>query len=330
MLIAGDIGGTKTVLAIYSPAKGVRSPLAEKTFPSGDYGSFEALARDFLAEADLPVSHGCFGVAGPVVGGRVKVMNLPWIMEEGALRQALGLASVRIINDVEAVACSVSALDAEDLVSLNGGERVEHGPIAVVAPGTGLGIGFLLWDGARYRAHASEGGHGDFAPDGDLEAGLHRNLREKFGHVSWERVCSGMGIAHIYEYLRETGVGRDSAARVEAIAAAGDITPVVVDAAVAHASEDDRCRRAMEIFVSTLARKAGNVALTVMATGGVYLGGGIPPRILPLLEGGRFMRPFADKGRTSEILGRMPVQVIMNPATALLGAARHGLDAMAL
>jgi len=328
MLIAGDIGGTKTVLAIYSPQKGVKSPLVEKTFPSGDYVSFEALVRDFLAEADLPLSHGCFGVAGPVVGGRVKVMNLPWIMEEGALRQALGLESVRIINDVEAVAYSLSALASEDLVSLNRGERVEHGPIAVVAPGTGLGIGFLLWDGARYRAHASEGGHCDFAPAGDLESGLHRSLREKFGHVSWERVCSGMGIAHIYEYLRETGVGRDSAAHVEAIDAAADMTPVVVEAAVSHTSADDRCGRAMEIFVSTLARKAGNVALMIMATGGVYLGGGLPPRILPRLEGGRFMRPFADKGRTSEILGRMPVQVIMNPAAALLGAARHGLDAM--
>ena len=326
MLIAGDIGGTKTALAIYSPEKGVKSPLAEKTFPSGAYGSFEELAREFLAGTDLPVRHGCFGVAGPVVGGRVKVMNLPWVMEEERLRVNLGLASVRIINDVEAVAYSVPALEDEDLVPINRGEKVEKGPIAVVAPGTGLGIAFLFRDGDRYRAHASEGGHGDFAPDGDLETGLHRFLRGKFGHVSWERVCSGMGIAHIYEYLRETGVGEDSPARIEAINAAADITPVVVDAAIGHATADRRCRRALEMFVSTLAREAGNIAMTVMATGGVYLGGGLPPRILPLLEGGRFMRPFADKGRTSEILGRMPVHVITNPAAALLGAASRGLD----
>ena len=323
MLLVGDIGGTKTSLAIISPETGPRRALAEATFASVDYPSFETLVREFLGKVDLPVSRACFGVAGPVVEGRAKITNLPWIMDEAQLREVLDLASVHLLNDLEAIAHAVPFLEPTDLETLNTGRPVPGGAIAVIAPGTGLGEAFLIWDGSRYRAHASEGGHADFAPNNPLEIGLLRYLQERFGHVSYERVCSGQGLPSIYSYLRDSGYAEEPAWLAEQMALADDPTPVIVSAALNRESSCQLCVAALNTFVSILAAEAGNLALKVLATGGLYLAGGIPPRILPALRGGRFMELFQRKGRMSDLLAQVPLHVIVNSKVALLGAVYH-------
>ena len=326
MILAGDIGGTKTNLAIYSSEAGPRAPLVEATFPSGEYPSLETLAREFLAGVDLPVDRGAFGVAGPVVSGQATITNLPWVMDEEQLRESLNLSSVRLLNDLLAIAHSVPALEGVDLHTLNEGEAEPGGAVAVVAPGTGLGEAYLTWDGARYRAHASEGGHTSFAPVTPLELDLLRFLLDRFEHVSCERVCSGKGLPNIYAFLEESGRGEEPDWLTEQLAETDDPTPVIVRAALDGDRPCDLCVVALHTFVSILGSEAGNVALKVLATGGVYLGGGIPPRILAALDNDRFMAAFQNKGRLADLLGRIPVQVILNPKAALLGAACYGLD----
>jgi glucokinase len=325
MLLAGDIGGTKTSLAIFSSEAGPRAPLVEATFPSADYASLEALVRKFLSQVDLEVERASFGVAGPVVGGKATVTNLPWVIRETQLEEALNLSPVRLLNDLEAIANGVPVLEPTDLYTLNEGQPAPGGAIAVIAPGTGLGEAFLTWDGSRYRPHASEGGHASFAPMDSLEVELLRHLQRRFDHVSCERVCSGMGLPNIYAFLRDTGYAEEPDWLVEELAAADDLTPLIVNAALDGESPCDLCIATLDTFVSTLGAEAGNLALKVLATGGVYLGGGIPPRILPALEQDRFMEAFRRKGRMSDLLARMPVHVILNPKVALLGAACHGL-----
>jgi len=331
MLLAGDIGGTKTTLAVFSleggpaAAGNIRAPLAEKTFPSADYPSLEAVVREFLSQVDLKVDRAAFGVAGPVVGGQAKVTNLPWVMRESQLEQELGLGSVHLLNDLEAIANGVPFLELADLHTLNEGEPDPGGAIAVIAPGTGLGEAFLTWDGARYRAHASEGGHATFAPLDPLQIELLRYLQERFDHVSFERVCSGIGIPNIYAFLRDSGYAEESAWVAEQIDVQGDATPPIVNAALDAETPCPLCAATLDTFVSILGPEAGNLALKVMATGGVYLGGGIPPRILPALERGTFVSAFQHKGRLSRVLERTPAHVILNPKAALLGTACFGL-----
>jgi len=344
MLLAGDIGGTKTNLAVFSPEAGPRAPLAEAIFTSARYPSLETLVREFLAQVGLPVERASFGVAGPVVAGRATITNLPWVIDGAQLQAALHLSSVRLLNDLAAIAHAVPILSPADLHTLNAGQMTPGGAIAVIAPGTGLGEAFLTWDGSRYRAHASEGGHTDFAPTNLFEIELLRYLREGLGfeHVSYERICSGMGLPNIYAYLKDSGYAEEPDWLAEQLAATDDPTPVIVGAALRQpfdgaqdkaqdtALDDERqcelCLATLNTFVSILGAEAGNLALKVLATGGVYLGGGIPPRILPALEQERFMEPFRRKGRFSALLARVPVHVILNPKTALLGAACHGLE----
>ena len=232
MLLAGDIGGTKTRLAIFSNEAGPRAPLAEATFPSARYPSLEALSREFLAQVDLSVEQAIFGVAGPVVAGRATVTNLPWVIDEAQLQSALHLDSVRLLNDLEAIAHAVPLLESEDLFTLNTGEPMPGGTIAIVAPGTGLGEAFLTWNGSRYQAHASEGGHADFAPSNPLEAELLRYLMGRFDHVSYERVCSGLGLPNIYAFLKENHSAEEPTWLAEQLATADDPTPVIVRAAL--------------------------------------------------------------------------------------------------
>jgi glucokinase len=324
MLLAGDIGGTKTNLAIYSPDAGPRTPLAEATFPSGDYPSLEALVSEFLSQVDPEISRASFGVAGPVVDGRAKITNLPWKMSEAHLEKTLGFP-VRLLNDLEAIAYAVPSLMPEDVETLNEGEIAENGAIAIIAPGTGLGEAYLAWDGFHYQACASEGGHVDFAPNSRLEIDLLRHLQGRFGHVSYERVCSGQGIANIYAFLKDSGY-EEPAWLAERLAAVGDPAPVVTGAALDPGKACEICTTALNTFVSILGAESGNLALKVLATGGVYLGGGIPPRVLPALRQERFLEAFRHKGRFSDMVARMPVHVILNPKTALLGATCHGLE----
>ncbi len=326
MLLAGDIGGTKTVLGIFSADAGARRPLVEKTYRSADYDSLEDIALSFLAEVNLPIEVAAFGVAGPVIQGRAEITNLPWVMDEQHLADTLGARRARLINDLDAIANSVSHLTAEDVHTLIPGAAVPGGNIAVIAPGTGLGEAFLTWDGARYRSHASEGGHSSFAPIDELQIGMLSYLLGKMEHVSFERVCSGIGIPNIYDYLRASGAAEEPAWLREQLDLPTDPTPAIVNAGL---DSERPCRLGeltLDVFISILGSEAGNLALKVLATGGVFIGGGICPRILKRLNGNeQFIQAFREKGRFSDVLSQVPVQLIMHPRAALVGAAVRGM-----
>lgn len=329
IVLAGDIGGTKTHLAIFAPGSDVRTPFREKTYASGRYASLEALVREFLTAIDAQVERASFGVAGPVVAGRARITNLPWVMDEAQLAEDLGLTSVHLLNDLEAIAGAVPALRETDRVMLNQGRAASGGAVAVIAPGTGLGEAYLVWDGTRYRAQPSEGGHADFAPNSALQAELLTHLQQRFGHVSWERVCSGSGLPNIYDFLKTSGHAPEPDWLAAVLAEADDRTAVIVRAALDPGRPCRLCQATLNTFVAILGAEAGNLALKVMATGGVYLGGGMPPRIMPALEAGTFMEAFAAKGRMAPLVKQMPVYVITNPKAALWGAARRAMDSRA-
>src|SRR5215813_14901866 len=276
MLLAGDIGGTKTDLAIFSVEGGPHSPLTQTQMHSADYPSLQALVTEFLKQVNIPVERACFDVAGPVIDGRVKVTNLPWVMDEASLAKDLNLKSVRLMNDLEAVARAIPILRPTDVRTLNGGEPVPKGAIGVVAPGTGLGESFLTWDGSKYVSHGSEGGHSDFAPTDERQIGLLRYVLERFGHAGVERVCSGIGIPNIYEYLRDVERIPENPEIAQLLATAKDHTPVIANSALDPQQPSKLCTATIETFVSILASEAGNLALKVMATGGIYLAGGVP------------------------------------------------------
>jgi len=325
MLLAGDIGGTKTILALYTHEDGPRNPHAQFTYPSARYDSLEAVVLEFKDQARVEIERATFAVAGPVMGGKAEITNLPWVMEESQLREILGLSSVKLINDLVAVGYGVPELQPEELYTLQKGHPVPGGAIGVVAPGTGLGETYLVWDGKHYHAKPSEGGHTDFAPTTPLQIGLLRYLQEKFGHVSYERICSGIGLPNIYAYLKEMGYADEREWVVTQLANAADPTPIIIKAALDKENISDLCRGALDTFINVLGAEAGNLALKIMATGGLYLGGGLSPRLLPLLADGTFLKSFRQKGRFADLLSQFPVHVILNPKTGLLGAASHVL-----
>lgn len=324
MLLAGDVGGTKTILAIFEQT-GIRAPLAQETYISQQYPDLGTMASEFLAQTGLAVERAVFGVAGPVVQGRVTGTNLPWELSESALARTLDIPSVTLINDLVALSYGVLVLEPEDLVTLNEGHCEPGGAIAVIAPGTGLGEGFLTWDGSRYRAHPSEGGHTEFGPTDELQIGLLTYLYKRLGHVSLERVCSGRGLPNIYAYLKERDYALEPPWLTERLAHAPDPTPVIITAALQEDPPCPLCRATMQTFVRILGAEAGNLALRVMATAGVYIAGGIPPRILPFLQGGALLKAFCNKGRLSYVMREIPLYVVLNPETALMGAASYGL-----
>ena len=321
MLLAGDIGGTKTNLAIFSSDTGL-TPKMQASFKSASYARLEDVVQEFLAGAGVSIDKAVFGVAGPVVNGQSTATNLPWVIRETSLQQTLGLKEAELLNDLEATAYGVPHLPPADLFALNdaaprGGTKV------VIAPGTGLGEAVLCHKDDHYHVLPSEGGHADFAPTSLFEIELLRWLMGKFGHVSYERVCSGTGIPTIYTYLKENRFAAESPQMSEALRLAADPTPVIVRKAMA--GECELSIATLNAFVSILGAEAGNLALKVMATGGVYLGGGIPPKILSKLKDGTFMAAFVNKGRFAEMLSEVPVSVILNEKTALFGAACYGL-----
>jgi glucokinase len=321
MLLAGDVGGTKTNLALYAPENGL-IPQAEATFKSADYPSLEAVVEDFLAPAALPVEKAVFGVPGPVVDGRSTTTNLPWVIYEAALQDALGFQQAKLLNDLEATAHGVPNLPTSDLHALNDASP-RSGTKIVVAPGTGLGEAILFFQDGHYHVIPSEGGHADFAPTNLFEIRLLRYLMGKFGHVSYERVCSGSGIPNIYAFLKKQRFAEELPEMKTALKQAADPTPIIVQKAMA--GECELSIATLNTFVSILGAEAGNLTLEVMAMGGVYLGGGIPPKILTKLKDGTFMASFVNKGRFAEMLARVPVYVILNEKTALFGAACYGL-----
>ena len=326
LLLAGDIGGTKTSLALISSERGPFDPILEATYPSKDYPNLETLALKFLKQTGARVERAAFGVAGPVVNSQVTATNLPWRMSERDLESALQFESVHLLNDLLAIAHAVPHLQARDLFTLNHGAHVEHGAIAVVAPGTGLGEASLVWDGHRYLAQPSEGGHADFAPLDELQLGLLRYLLQRFNHVSYELVCSGMGLPNIYRYLRDTHLATEPDWLRDELAASADMTATIVNAALRNDPPSDLCTKTLEMFTAILGAEAGNMALKVLATGGVFIGGGIPPRILGALQHESFLRAFRNKGRFGVAMGQMPVHVILNSKAALLGAAFEGMS----
>lgn len=269
-------------------------------------------------------------MAGPIIGDEAHVTNLHWRVNTRTLAEELGIPTVYLLNDLAAIANALTILQPADLYTLNAGKPLAGGSLAVIAPGTGLGEAFLVWDGTRYRAYPSEGGHTDFAPTNEWEMGLWQYMRagSGFDHVSYEAVCSGLGIPHIYAYVKASGFADEPDWLAAALAAASDPTPVIVNAALDEAKPCAICAATLDTFIAILGAEAGNLALKVLATGGVYLGGGILLHILPKLSTGPFMQAFCHKGRFAEILSTVPVYVIHNPQAALLGAAAYGFAQM--
>jgi len=323
--MVGDIGGTKTTIAIFAVESGPRQILIQQTYPSKDYPSLDAIVMAFIADklgVDQALSGAVFGVAGPVLGTRAQVTNLPWLIDAGTLSQAMH-CPVKLLNDLEAIASAVPYLTADDLETLNVGSPVAEATIAVIAPGTGLGEAYLTWDGTGYRAHPSEGGHADFAPTTTLELALLTALQPKFGHVSYERVCSGSGVPNLYDFLRDSGRAPEPDWLTAALSQAVDRTPIIMQAAESSTRTAPIAQQTLDLFITILAGEASNLALKMLATGGIYLGGGIPPRILPQLKAPGFMTSFMNKGRFADLLSHVPVHVITNPQIALLGGSHY-------
>jgi glucokinase len=322
-ILVGDIGGTKTGLALAEVA-GDRVTLSqERRYPSGDFLSLEAIVVRYLEEtgqdAGTDCPRGAFAIAGPVQGRRSKTTNLPWEIDADRLERVLGLERVGLLNDLEAVAWGVAALGPEDRLELHPAEPGGQGNACVVAAGTGLGEAGIYWDGERHHPFATEGGHTDFAPIDEREFALLKHLQGRFGRVSWERVASGMGIANIYGFLLEWRQAETPDWLAAAIAE-GDTSAAVAGAAAA--GRCPICAETMELFFRLYGREAGNMGLKHMALGGVYLGGGIAPKNLKALEEGPFLSGFFAKGRMEPLMRRMPVRVILRGDTPLLGCAR--------
>ena len=318
LILAGDVGGTSTRLAYFQGQDGGLQVLAEAHYPSADHASLYEIVRLFAARQSFSPQRACFGIAGPITGGEVKTPNLPWSIASGELARAAGVARLLLINDLAANTYGISVLKEGDLAVLNPGKENPTGTIAVVSAGTGLGESLAYWDGAGHRPLPSEAGHADFAPRNGLEGGLLDYLRAEFGRVSYERVVSGPGLVNVYRFLRDTGYLPEDPA-VAAALQAGDPAAAISQAALAGSCP--LCGKALDLFVSVYGAECGNAALRFLATGGVYLGGGIAPRILRTLREPAFLRAFSAKGRLEPLLAAIPVKVILNDRTALLGAA---------
>jgi glucokinase len=320
MILAGDVGGTKVHLALYDFIDGKLRHTRDKQFPAKEYSGLEVIVKEFLG-ADK-VTAACFGVPGPVRDGRLRLTNLPWTLDSRELAAGLVIDHVFLINDLEANGYGIAELSDGQIFTLSEGDASQIGNRALVAAGTGMGEGFLVWNGRSHVPYPSEGGHVDYAPRNEDEIDLLRFLKQKYnGRVSYERVVSGMGLTNIYEFLREVRGMEEPAWLAERIAAVPDPNSVITELALTAKSEI--CEKALDMFVSAYGAEAGNLALKVLSVGGLYVGGGIAPRILEKLKDGTFMKAFTDKGRLSRLLVNMPVRVILESRAALLGAAAY-------
>jgi len=318
MILAGDIGGTNSRLAYFQAQNGHLQMVSECVFPSREYTEFGEIVSKFIEGMSMRPHVACFGIAGPVHNGRVEVSNLPWVIEQSRLAKEIHLPATLLINDLEANAWGIRALNSQDLVALN---RVVpgNGNQAVIAPGTGLGEAGLFWDGSQHHVFACEGGHADLAPQGELQIDLLRFLATRYSHVSYERVLSGPGLVNVYEFVR----GRDCRDEPQGFASQlerQDEAAAMISRAALDGS-NPVAERALDLWVSVYGAEAGNLALKTMATGGIFLAGGISPKILEKLSGPGFMRAFVDKGRLRSLLEAIPVQLVMNDKAGLLGAA---------
>jgi glucokinase len=343
MIVAGDIGGTKTHLALFDWKKDRVDPVRLESFHSADYTSLEDMLTEFLAPPTAPqsiddvaaekrgaveVEHraekpqkidaACFGIAGPVIENRCQTTNLPWVVDGATLAKQFDIPKVKLLNDLEAMAYGVLLLRPDEVDVLNAGTPpAQNQALALIAAGTGLGESILFWNGSRYQPTPSEGGHADFAPNNDNEIELLRHLRSSYLHVSYERVLSGPGLHAIYDYVRDSKKNEPTwlAEQIKA----GDPAAAIAEAGLK--GQADIAKQALDLFASIYGAEAGNLALKSMAINGVYVGGGIAPKLLAKLKDGTFMKAFTNKGRYKRLMSSIPVKVVMNQKTALLGAA---------
>jgi glucokinase len=323
MILAGEIGATRTRLAAYETEGNRLNCVVQKNYPSHDYSSLAEILPQFTRGEGIPVHSACFGVAGPVRAGRSKISNLPWTIDCKELAAQLKLPAVGLLNDLEAYAYGVDALESKDFITICPGSEDAEGNRAVISAKTGLGIAGLYWDGFRHHPFACEGGHADFAPRDAMQIDLLAYLQKKYGRVSNERVLSGPGIHEIYNFLRDTRKADEPAELHEQIEKANDPSPLI--SRFALEGKYEICQQTMFIFVSVFGAETGNCALRYMSTGGIYIGGVIAAKIAPKMQDGTFMKAFLDKGRMETLLKDMPVQIIANDDAGLIGAARYTL-----
>ena len=323
MILAGEIGGTRTRLAAFEIEGNRLKCAVEKIYMSQDHSGLAEILPKFIMSEGIPVHSACFGVAGPVRGGRSKISNLPWTIDRKELASQLKLSSVGLLNDLEAYAYGIDALESKDFVTLSAGSDHAEGNRAVISAKTGLGMAGLYWDGFRHHPFACEGGHADFAPRDELQAELLSYLRKKHGNVSNERILSGPGIRNIYDFLRDTNKAEEPAWLREQLSTAADQPALISRTALDGKAAI--CEQTLAIFVNVFAAEAGNCALRYMTTGGIFIGGTIAAKIVPAMQKHGFMQTFLDKGRMESLLKDMPVQIIANDDCGLIGAARYTL-----
>jgi glucokinase len=321
IVLAGDIGGTNIRLALFSADRGLFQSVEEAVYPARNYKSLKMVLQEFMRRVEVKPQAAAFVLAGPVVSDEVEITNLDWIVRKREVIEVLGDVPVEFYNDLAGVSNFVPLLTAQDVLVLNPGNPLEGRAKAVIAPGTGLGEGFLAWSGSEYIVQSSEGGHASFGPESEIQDELLAFMRPRYGHVSYERVCSGSAMPDLYEFMKERESWEEPGWFKQAWDEAEDKAPLIVEAAFESERPIEVCRRVVDLFVEILASEAGNLALKVMATGGVYLGGGIPMKILPALEE-RFMQSYTAKGRFSDLIATIPVYVIAHPQPALFGAGR--------
>ena len=326
MILAGDVGGTKVDLALFEFIEGSLNTVREKRYPARQYSGLEEIVKEFL-RAETP-SAACFGVPGPVRDGRLRLTNLPWTLDSRELSQTLTIQHVFLINDLQANGYGIAELKADQICVLSEGDSRQIGNRALISAGTGLGECFMIWDGRDYVPYPSEGGHSDYAPRNEDEIDLLRFLKQKYnGRISFERIVSGQGVTNIYEFLRDVRGLEEPLWLAERLAAED---PNAVIAELGLNAKSEICEKTLDMFVSAYGAEAGNLALKVLAVGGLYVGGGIAPKILEKLKDGTFMKAFTDKGRLSQLLINTPVRVILESRTALLGAAAYAEASSAL
>lgn len=319
MILAGDVGGTKVHLALYDFINGKLEYKRDERYPAKNYAGLQEIVREFLGAEK--VTSACFGVPGPVRDGRLRLTNLPWTLDSRELSNELGIQYVFLINDLEANGYGIAELQPNQIYTLSEGDASQTGNRALIAAGTGLGEGILIWNGRSHTPYPSEGGHADFAPRNEDEIDLLRFLKQKYnGRISFERVVSGMGLTNVYEFLREVRGIEEPTWLAERMA---NEDPNAVITELAMAARSEICEKALDMFVSAYGAESANLALKVLSVGGFYVGGGIAPRIIEKLKDGSFMRAFTDKGRLSQLLVNMPVRVILESRAALLGAAAY-------
>jgi glucokinase len=323
MILSGEIGATRTRLAAFDTEGNRLQCVVEKTYMSQEHGGLSELLAKFTRSEGIPVHSACFGVAGPVRAGRSKISNLPWIIDSRELEKQLKLGAVGLLNDLEAYAYGIDALESKDFVTLSEGSEDAEGNRAVISARTGLGVAGLYWDGFRHHPFACEGGHADFAPRNELQMELLAYLQKKYGRISCERLLSGPGIRNIYEFLRDAHKAEEPAWLRDQINTAPDVPALISQLALEGKAAI--CEQALSIFVSVFGAETGNCALNFMSTGGIFLGGSIAAKIVGKMKDPEFMKAFLDKGRMEALLKDIPVRIVLNDDCGLIGAARWTL-----